>query len=249
MSDLEPLEEFSSDLLPQQRAYLGAFIETWGNRSRAAKAAGISTSTAYRWEHGYSYRGPDAAFVAAIEVARRIAARKLEDMAIVRATEGMKRYRFSSKGEILRFPDHCECDHARERHAVGENGDRGSCVECSCRAFLGAPYYESEVSDRLLQTLLRAKLPQEYAERVLVEKWIRDIDFDVLEASPGGHVVIGRLAAGEHPLVVFSTLAKESLEAVARALPALSAGVELGGPIPEPRRAEGVSGHDRSAEP
>jgi hypothetical protein len=155
---------------PRQRAFLLALIETCGQIGRAAAAAGISRWTVRRWKVGYDGRPPDPAYLCALAIATDLAADRLEEVAIRRATEGMKSYKFHNKtGEPLEHPDRCECGHHRRSHALeavemGE-GDvpervRTSCAECSCSRFQGGPYYEVEISDRLHQFLLRGAKPE-----------------------------------------------------------------------------------------
>jgi hypothetical protein len=109
---------------------------------------------------------------------------------------------------------------------MAADGERTSCTLCSCGTFVGQPITETVFSDKLLTLLLKAKRPEEYAERVQVGPDWRRVDLEAIANLPGGHKIIERLARGEHPTVVFATLAEQGI----KDLPMLPSGATLGGP-------------------
>jgi hypothetical protein len=114
-------------------AFLGALVEM-GQVGKAAVAAGVDRRTV--WVR----RQEDAEFARAYEEAMGAAATLLEDEAVRRAQEGVRRLKFNSKtGEPYVDPE------------------------------TGKPYVEHEYSDTLLLALLRAHLPERYRERRQVE--------------------------------------------------------------------------------
>ena len=88
---------------PKKRAFLAAYAQT-GNKSLAAKMAGIVKQTVYtrQWRE-------DAAFQAAMERARQMAVDVLEDEATRRAVEGWEEpvgwYKGKAGGTIRRYSD------------------------------------------------------------------------------------------------------------------------------------------------
>ena len=112
-SDFGPVAELDASLTPAQRAYLVALVEAYNHKSRAAEAAGISVWTPRRWKNGYAYLKsderifvpPNPAYIEALEVAEELAAQRIEDVAIQRAVEGRRSYKFHARtGDPLRHP-------------------------------------------------------------------------------------------------------------------------------------------------
>jgi hypothetical protein len=86
---------------PRKLAFLAAFAAL-GNRSRAARAAGVSASLVYAWLKD------DPAFEAAYANAAEVAAGLLEDEAVRRAAEGVMEPVFQAGrlvGSIRRYSD------------------------------------------------------------------------------------------------------------------------------------------------
>ena len=67
----------------------------------------------------------------------------------------------------------------------------GPCAQayevCDCAQFIGEPYYEDAYSDKLIQFLLKGAKPDKYAQRVVTTSNLRNLDWDALAATPGGH--------------------------------------------------------------
>ncbi len=116
----------------RKRAFLAAFAET-GRVDKAAEAVGIHRGTHYKWLRD------DPDYPERFRQAEQEAARTLEDEAVRRATEGLRRYKFDKQGNPLINPE------------------------------TGEPYYEHEYSDTLLIFLLKGILPEKYKERVAQE--------------------------------------------------------------------------------
>lgn len=256
MEPAEVLNEVPDELRgvqPRQRAFLVALVLCHGRVLTAAKMAGVSWWLVYTWEKGDKRRGrpPDPVYLEALESARELAADHLEDTVARRAIEGLRQYKFTKDGTSIRHPEQCECGHERQGHAIvhvevekAEDQDgrqyvvrpafsyRGSCTECSCERFEGAPYHEDAFSDKLAELLLKGAKPEKYAQRKILSGSFRNINWDALAATPGGQQAIARLAQGEHPQVVFASLA----EAGAGKL--LGSGAVLGGPGTEGEQGE-----------
>ena len=197
----EPLVPEIADL--RKRAYLVALVVTCGQRGKAAEAAGVSRWTVRRWKSGLDGRPPDPIYLEALAVAEELAAQRMEDIAIERATEGLKSYKFDSKGQPLRHPKLCECGHSKVQHV-----EYGPCTEpeCGCGEFVGEPYYELEFSDKLIQFLLKGELPDKYGQRIELRGMLANLDMSRLPDE-----IVGRLAAGEDAIQVLSTLAASQL--------------------------------------
>jgi hypothetical protein len=218
---------------PRQRAYLVALVVSCGQRGLAAEAAGVSRWTVQRWKAGQGGRPPDPAYLAALEVAEDLAAQRMEDIAVQRATEGLRSYKFDKNGNPLRHPKRCECGHRLEEHEKPQlvtqkatsdgpepvTTEVRACLACTCEDFHGEPYYELNVSDKLLQTLLRAKKPKEYATRRI--EHTGQIDWDRLPDH-----LVARIARGEDVNAVLASAADEGQRYL------LGSGAELSGPIP-----------------
>jgi len=120
---------------PRVRAFLAAYRRT-ANVTRAAKAAGIAREAHYRLlERSASYQAVFAS--AGIE-----AGQTLEDEAVRRAVEGVRRPLFYHGAMVTVPKDPSDPD--------GE----------------WIPVVEREYSDMLLLALLKAKKPKEYKDRV-----------------------------------------------------------------------------------
>jgi len=81
----------------KKAAFLSAYAECATVR-RAAEAAGISTTSHYRWLES------DPEYVAAFEEAERLSVKSLEEEARRRAYEGCRRLKFDGKGNVLIDP-------------------------------------------------------------------------------------------------------------------------------------------------
>ena len=204
---------------PRRRAFLEALALT-GSRTEAARAAGVHRTTPY----GDAWKA-DADFQAALRLAEEISADRLVHEATRRAVEGVRRPVFDKRsGEPLRHPDCCDCGHdRREWHPQvrGKDGfHHGPCAhpECSCTTFEGAPTYEYEYSDRLLEQLLRARRPEDFGGRIQVTGVLTRLNMKLLP-----DVAVERIAAGENALTVLASIiaggAPTEAEAVRAALP------------------------------
>jgi hypothetical protein len=227
----------SGEITPRMRAFLLALVTCAGHIGNACVAAGISRECHYRWSRGYldtkSGRRYEAspAYLKALEAALAISAEVLEDEAIRRGYEGVKRYKFGPDGEPKRHPEQCECGHELVSHARprkpdhvpdGEDVDQTvrPCLACSCEDFKGAPYWEHDYSDKLLLALLGARKPRQYAtKRIETTKTLRNINWDALPDA-----LVARIARGENPLAVLASAADEGAERM------LASGAVLGGP-------------------
>jgi hypothetical protein len=141
MADFDEIEH------PQKRAFLCAFVET-GRKARAAKAAGIARTMHYHWmkqegKEGDRYRE-------AFALAEDLAADNLEDEAVRRAVEGVRRVKFY-KGEPIRIP--LTDGHGNPR-LHPETGEPMSVV-----------YVEHDYSDTDLIFLLKGLRPKKYRDR------------------------------------------------------------------------------------
>lgn len=116
----------------KQRAFLASFAE-YGNISQACEAAKVGRTSYYEW------MAEDPEFAAARDAAEESAAEKLEREARRRATEGLRRKKFTSKGEPVIDPE------------------------------TGQQYEEYDYSDTLLIFLLKGAAPERYADRVRAE--------------------------------------------------------------------------------
>jgi hypothetical protein len=138
-----------------ERAFLKVLAQS-GNVTEAAEAAGLTRTSLYE----YRERHPD--FSQAWDSALETFADSIEQEAIRRAVKGVVRYKFY-KGQPVRHPDRCECDHARRSH---EQGARCQEEGCRCSHFLGQPYKERERSDALLALLLKGLRPATYRDNL-----------------------------------------------------------------------------------
>jgi len=116
-------------LLPRQLAFLAAY-ETCGNVAQSCRAAKINRRAHYEWLKS------EPAYAEKFEASSEIAADGLEEEARIRATQGLRQYKFDSKGLPIKHP------------------------------VTGEPYYEYSRSDTLLIFLLKAARPEKYRERV-----------------------------------------------------------------------------------
>jgi hypothetical protein len=115
-------------LTPQQKAFLAAYALV-GTVTGAASASKTRRTTHYLW-----VKQPE--YARAFADAQEEAADRLEAEAITRATEGLRRYKFSRNGEPLKHPLTAE------------------------------PYYEDVRSDILLIFLLKGLRPEKFGERL-----------------------------------------------------------------------------------
>jgi hypothetical protein len=129
---------------PRKRAYLRA-LATHGRKMKAAQDAGVHEDTPYL--PGWRF---DQEFQEAKALAEAIAAERIEDEAVRRAVEGLKRYRFSKDGEPLKHP------------------------------VTGEPYFEHEYSDHLLQFLLKGQLPHKYGAKLHLTAALANFDMSRL---------------------------------------------------------------------
>jgi hypothetical protein len=228
----EHSEYFGGELTLTQQAYLIRLVETAGDTGAAAEAAGVHRSTPHRWEHGWPRPGglrtdPSPAYLAALGVARELASETLEQEALRRGFEGVRRYKFNGGKPVLN-PEKCECGHGLRGHArprkpdhvpEGEEVDQEirPCLECSCEDFHGAPYFEHEYSDKLLLALLAARKPREYGTK-RIERTL-PIDWDRLPDH-----LVARIARGEDAHAVIASAAEDGVRL-------LASGAELGGPL------------------
>ncbi len=95
---------FSSIQHPKRRAYLTALVESGGNVTQACQIAQIDRSTPYtqQWRDNEEFQ-------AALAVAKRMGADRLESEAILRAFEGIERavgwYRGKAGGVVREYSD------------------------------------------------------------------------------------------------------------------------------------------------
>lgn len=187
-----------------QQANMRAFLESYSQHgivTRAAAAAGIDQSTPYSvpWKR-------NAIFQAAFKRAQEAADRRLLDAARIRSVEGLKSYKFTRDGSPLRHPEMCECGHGLGLHPRTDDPDDGrGCQhpDCDCARFLGAPYYENAVSDRLLDTMLKARFPSEFSKKVEKRTVLTRLDVSKLPDH-----MVDRIAAGEPALQVLASEAE-----------------------------------------
>jgi len=121
---------------PRIRAFLAAYRLTC-SITKAAKAAGVRREAHYRLME----RSPD--YKVAFNEATVIAADALEDEALRRGREGLLKPKFYH-GELVMVPKNP--------------------ADPECKVFV--PYLEREYSDQLLITVLKAKKPEQYRDRV-----------------------------------------------------------------------------------
>ncbi|GAB4146535.1 MAG: hypothetical protein Tsb009_19240 [Planctomycetaceae bacterium] len=129
-----------------KRKFLAAFGEC-GQVSLAAKAAGVARSAHYRWLEN------DPEYTEQFKEVQEVAAAALEDEARFRALEGLKKYKFTSKGEPVYI--RCEADHP-EAIQTGED-EQGNPIYMR-------HYYEEARSDLLLLALLNAHFPERFGK-------------------------------------------------------------------------------------
>lgn len=206
---------------PRARSYLEALAGLLGDRSaawvptRAAAVAGIDHGTAAYW------RRTRPAFRRAEEEAMRLGAECLRAAAVERATTGFRRRLFDRNGHPLLDTDTCDgCGHARQEHRTdAEHRTPGPRVldatpatcgaeGCGCQVWQPAPYTEAVASDRVLERLLGAALPDEFAapKRLEVSSALRRLDVAALP-----HDLLGRIADGEPLELVLAELVGRGL--------------------------------------
>lgn len=196
----EPSESGSPNFPPRVRAYLEALAIT-GSRIKAAEAANVDESTPRGWRAGS--KAPVPGFDEAEAEAMQRAGERLRDEARRRAVEGQKKYLFTKDGDPLKHPDLCDCGHARKAHVKSA----AMCLEheCGCEAFVPAPYFEHSYSDKLLEVLLRAAFPGEFADRKEVRKLVGKVDWNLLlDRLPPEALV--KLGQGVSPEAVLAEL-------------------------------------------
>lgn len=206
---------------PLKRAFLRAY-SLCGRPVKACQMAGLHLGQPYRseWKN-------DKEFQDAYALAKELAAAWAEDEVFRRAVEGDRRYEFNKKtGEPLLHPDMCDCGHHRYSH----EGKKLKCHEegCACYKFESAPYYTVQRSDRLLEKVLQARLPEEWSEKRQVE--VRGLmnNLDVRRLPPWA---INRIADGDSVAGILMELTPEELaRATAREPAQLSAGSVTGEP-------------------
>lgn len=199
---------------PVKRAFLRAYAMC-GRPVKACQMAGLHQGQPYNqsWKN-------DAEFQAALALAKEIAAAWAEDEVFRRAVEGDRRYQFNNKtGAPLLHPDLCDCGH----HRRGHKDSKLACGEptCTCYKFEPAPYYEVQRSDRLLEKVLQARLPDEWSERRQVE--IRGL-LGQLDVTRLPTWAVNRLANGESAAGILMELSESEMatatEQAAKQLPA-----------------------------
>lgn len=212
--DIDPTEGFEPGLLNlpdgRMRAYLIAYAIT-GNHGRARKAAKLAHPTPWQWQ-----QQGDPRYLAALAECEHVIAGHLEDEARRRAVEGSRSYKFTKDGTPLRHPELCECSHSRSLHAMGTPATAGAeaprvaCTECSCRQFSPAYYFEHAYSDRLLELLLKAQVPEKYGDRLHLRGVLGSLDMGRLPDE-----LVARIAAGDDPMEVLASASRETVRQLA----------------------------------
>ena len=123
------ISPFAQISAPKKRALLDSLAET-GHVSASCEAVQISRSAVYGW------RRTDAEFAKAFEMARSMAGESLIDAAMIRARDGVFRYKFTAAGEPILDPQ------------------------------TGEPYREIHYSDTLLIFLLKCLKPETFSDKV-----------------------------------------------------------------------------------
>ncbi len=116
------------NLTARQRSLLLAYAAS-GNITRACQCSRVPRTTHYRWMEHKTYK---AAFGQAMDAAGDM----LENEAWRRAVEGVRRLKFTSRGEPVIDPE------------------------------TGQQYFELEYSDKLLSILLQGMRPERYARQM-----------------------------------------------------------------------------------
>ena len=199
---------------PVKRAFLRAYAMC-GRPVKACQMAGLHQGQPYNqsWKN-------DAEFQAALALAKEIAAAWAEDEVFRRAVEGDRRYQFNNKtGAPLLHPDLCDCGH----HRRGHKDSKLACGEptCTCYKFEPAPYYEVQRSDRLLEKVLQARLPDEWSERRQVE--IRGL-LGQLDVTRLPTWAVNRLANGESAAGILMELSESEMASATEQAKQLPAG-------------------------
>ena len=191
--------------MPQaMRAFLAALALT-GSRLKAAAAAGVNVKTAREW------RTAHPPFVELEKQAMLDAAERLRDEAIRRGRDGMAEPQYNRDGVPLYHPTDCRCGHDDETHVPDSEGPCAG-AGCDCAKFRPAPYFKHTYSDKLLELLLKAALPDEFAERrqVEIKGLLAKVDVNqLLDQLPGD--ALAALARGEPLGVVLATMTEEAL--------------------------------------
>lgn len=210
--DLHP-DQFADIEDLDKRVWLIAYART-GNKSRAARAAGLYSGVEYTkaWAE-------DEQFQEAFKLAQKIAVDGLNDEARRRATEGVKKHKFDRGGAPIRHPEECLCGHHMSEHTSvavypdSEDHDLRKVRDHYCpgedpedpgaRTFVGIPYVETEYSDGLLIRLLQA-YDTRWKDKLEVTRGLDDIPWERLPDE-----AIRRINSGEDPDVVLATLASQ----------------------------------------
>lgn len=121
--DCAPARRISPQVPDWRPAFLSAYVEH-GKYGRACREAGVHPQTAWR------ARKEDAEFDAKYREAVELATEGLRDEAHRRAVDGLKRYKFTGKGDPIINPE------------------------------TGQQYFEHEYSDMLLAKMLEARAPE-----------------------------------------------------------------------------------------
>jgi len=197
---------FSHIQHPKKRAFLRRYAMT-GRKLASAQEAGVHPDTVY----SAAWRD-DKEFQAALELARLMVGDVLEEAMIERGVQGVKRVRFHNKsGEPLRDPFTCECGQPRDEHTRTPEGAWGPHPDVDCAAFSPEVYTENEYSDRLLEQLARAHLPERYASsRLEVTGTLAGLDYSSLPDE-----VIHKIVLKVHPLQALVEYLEERGEEVA----------------------------------
>jgi hypothetical protein len=148
-------------LTPEQRAkkqarFLKAFSES-GNIKYSCKVAGITRQTYYDW------KANDPEFAAQLEEAKFEACDTLEYAAYERAVKGVESY-VVSMGRVV----------YEDVPALDENGKPKLDKHGEPIMRRGKPIKERKFSDTLLQTLLKANMPEKYKDKQAIEHTGKD---------------------------------------------------------------------------
>ena len=196
---------------PLRKAWLVAFAET-GLHNEATEAVGRSYGIHYYWKKS----DPEFAY-AYTHVAQPLVADGLQDVAVRRATRGIRSYKFTSSGEPVRHPEECTCGEHLEKHIRRRSPVTGD-PEWVCpgfdpgdpdaQVFLGVPYVEHKASDYLLVALLKGLKKDTFGNQLKVTKTVESIDYSKLPDH-----MLDRIVQGENPLNILAELAVPEAEA------------------------------------